>query len=119
MSSAAKDKSHLTRIGLVIWVLGLMMAGIIYWRGQAESAQLLREQGLAIGANGYQDGTLAFTDSKKSNRDMEIYSGKLGVFVAKWTESWESLPPYEARAIVIGGLATLIALGCFLAERFL
>ena len=64
-----------------------------------------------------QDFTLSLEDSKKASRDMEMYYGKFGLVVAKWSSQLEELKRPGPLAIIIAVLSTLAASGCFVAAN--
>ena len=64
-----------------------------------------------------QDFTLSLEDSKKASRDMELYYGKFGLVVAKWSDWLEELERPGPLAIMIAVLSTLVASGCFAAAH--
>jgi hypothetical protein len=117
-SPPAKSGSPLNRIGVIVLLVGLCIAGVVYGKGQWDWSRQQKASGLDNADGNYQDQTLGVDDSKKVNRDVAMYSGKLGVFSAEMTERWQSLKPFESTAILIAVFSVAGALCCFLAATF-
>ena len=105
--NAFRRIASLNTVGVIVLVIGMSSAVLVYRLGQNRSANSTTN-------SEWKDGSLALTDSKTSTRDIELYGGKLEVLMVKWLE-WLQHP--ESLAIIIAAVATLIALGCFIAAR--
>jgi pyruvate/2-oxoglutarate dehydrogenase complex dihydrolipoamide acyltransferase (E2) component len=114
-SSSLKRRAELLKtVGVAVLVLGLIASSILSWGGGAEnSATNSREQELSELGGSWKDGTLSPEDTKGSSRTIEMNYGKIAVLVAGWLHRLEALKPHQWLAIVIGTMATLIAIGCF------
>jgi hypothetical protein len=73
-------------------VLGLMTAGLVWWRGTRP------EDDLALG------------DDKVATRQVEVLYGRSGLMLADWQED---LKQPGTQALLIAAAAGLIAAGCF------
>jgi hypothetical protein len=107
--SSAKRQSTLNRVGVIVLLLGIGVAGIVYWIQQNRSAQTASSE-----AGDWRDSTLSLEDSKISSRDVELYNGKIGMLMVRLTDD---LKRPEALPILIATISTLTALGCFLVAR--
>ena len=104
----------LNSLGAVTLLLGLAAAGFIYWSGHARSARQSSNQATSSLEGGWHDTTLSREDSKRANRDIEMYYGKLGMLVVR-LQDWFAEP--SSLALIIATMSTLTALGCFLAAN--
>jgi hypothetical protein len=108
-NASSKHRATLNTLGVIILLLGLAAAGIILWHAQHRSSQpTFSLQG------GWQDTTLSREDSKRSNRDIEMYYGKIGLLSVK-VQDWFAEP--ASLALIIASLSTLTALALFLAAN--
>ena len=57
---------------------------------------------------------LAISDSKKQTRQVEIYYGKTGVLMERWSEDWEILTHGKGLAKSVVVVSSLTAAACFL-----
>ena len=110
-SSSRKRRTAFNALGVLVLVLGTGSAGLIYWHAQQSSATPPNGQAISTVEGGWQDGTLAPQDSKKSSRDLELYYGKAGMLTIRLRD-WLEQP--ETLAIIIATVSTLVAAGCFL-----
>ena len=110
-SASRKRRTACKALGVLVLLLGLGSAALIY--GSAQHHPATRSAGQATSAveGGWQDGTLAPQDSKKSSRDLELYYGKVGMLAVRLRD-WFEQP--ETLAITIATVSTLAAVGCFL-----
>ena len=99
-------------LGVIVLIAGISTAGIVYWKGYA--AGRVNNQAASAADGEWKDGTIPPEDSKIISRDIELYNGKVGVLMWKWTEA---LKRPETLAILMAAGSALVALGCFLAAR--
>ena len=91
--------------GVVVLVVGLGCAIPLYRQNRSP----------VFAPNGeWRDTTFALTESKANTRNIEMFGGKLEVLMVKWQEWFRDA---DTRAMVIGTISVLIALGCFLTAR--
>jgi flagellar basal body-associated protein FliL len=110
-SPSSKHRATLNALGVIILLLGLAVAGIIYWNGHARSARQSSNQTTSRLEGGWQDTSLSREDSKRSNRDIEMYYGKIGMLSVR-LQDWFTEP--ASLAIIIATISTLTALALFL-----
>ena len=103
-------------LGGLVLLLGLGSATLVYRSGE-DPSKPSRNPGASSMEYENQDFTLSLEDSKKASRDMEIYYGKLGLVVAKWSSRLEELKRPGPLAITIAILSMLVASGCFVAAN--
>ena len=111
LGSSSRQRKLFNTLGVVVFVLGVGTAGFVDWNGQHRSGNASNGQGTSAVDSGWQDGTFAPQDSKKSSRDIELYTGKVGMLVVRLRD-WAGQP--ESLAIIIATISTLTALACFL-----
>ena len=107
---------QLRAFGVVVLLVGLVSASLVYWSG-ADHSKRSRNQEAANMENEDQDFNLSFEDSKKATREMEIYYGKLGLVVEKWSSELEKLKHPEPMAVLIALFSAVVASGCFAAAN--
>jgi hypothetical protein len=94
-------------IGVIVLVVGLSGAVLLY----------RQDRPMASHSDGeWKDGSLSLTDSKTNTRNIEMYGGKLEVFMVKCVE-W--LKRSESQAIVVAAISVLVAFACFFAAAML
>ena len=115
--SSVKRRAALNRFGTIVLILGLGIAILVDWGGQARSTRQPNPQGNTNAVGEWQDTTLPSEDTKQFSRDVEMNYGKVGVLVAKGQIWWENLQPSERWAIVIATISIIASVGCFLGAR--
>jgi len=105
----SKLRGPLNSLGVLILIVGLAIAAIIYPTGRARPAHRPTAPGE------WQDSSLSTVDSKRSSRDVEMYSGKLGLLVVQF-QDWTHQP--ASPAIIIATVSVLAASACFLAAKY-
>jgi hypothetical protein len=104
---AAKRRWILHMVGVVILLAGYSSA-ILLWRAQdridQKNADLI----------GNEAAPLRTLDSKKDSRQVEVYYGKTGLLLERWTEWAESLTHGRPLAKVLIVFSSAVAIGCFL-----
>jgi hypothetical protein len=98
----------LNTIGVIVLLLGIVIACAVYWSGQAGSGSQATADG------DWTDNTLSLQDSKSSTHDVEMYGGNLEMVMVKFTNA---LKEPGSQAALIVAVSTLVALGCFVAAR--
>jgi hypothetical protein len=107
-SSSFMHPSTLNTIGAIVILLGVVIAGTVYWSGQAGSGSQ------ATADSDWTDNTLSLQDSKSSTHDVEMYGGNLEMLMVKFTDAVKQ-PGAQAALILV--VSILAALGCFVAAR--
>lgn len=98
-------------IGMLVLVAGLTTSWWV-WRTQDRDQELEQEQLNNPSA------PLAISDSRKQSRNVEIYYGKTGVLVERWSERLEPWLHGKSLVGIIAVLSAITATGCFfLASR--
>jgi flagellar basal body-associated protein FliL len=110
-TSSSKHRATLNTLGVVILILGLGVAGIIYWTGHTRSTRQSNNQATSSLDGSWHDTTLSREDSKRANRDIEMYYGRVGMLSVR-LQDWFTEPASQALTIAI--VATLTALALFL-----
>jgi hypothetical protein len=100
----------LNMVGTIVLVLGIVIAGIVYWVGQARSAS----QAVSYADGDWHDDTLSLEDSKRSTYDVEMYGGSLEMLMVKINTALAQ-PGVQSTLIVVA--SALVASGCFVAAR--
>jgi|SRR5579859_3502107 len=96
-------KSALRILGSVILVIGIGVACLIFWNAQHPPVDLP-----------YAD-DLDAQDSRKYGRDMEAYSGKVGVLMQDWIRSAKELGHSEPFALSVAVISIAAGISCFVA----
>ena len=109
----ARRRAALNTIGVVVLLLGIACAGLVYWSGRNQSAAHAK----APADGDWTDSSLSTEDSKASTRDVEEYYGQLGMFALRLEDWFADLGRPGPLAGLIAMVATLTALGCFLAAN--
>ena len=106
--SRARARAILNVLGAAILLVGLGTA-VAIWRAQdrVDKSNPDQEVGNAMAP-------LAPTDSPKQSRDIEIYYGKTGLLMQRWSEKAKDLTHGKPLADLIGVVSALTATGCFL-----
>ncbi len=112
MNSAPRDPIHpakvqtlCNRLSIAVLVTGFICAGWI-WATQGSRPD---ENEIKI------RGTLSPDDSAKYQRQVEIYSGRVGVLVEKWTREAAALSYGKPLAVTVAVGSIVVAGACFLA----
>ena len=100
----------LNMVGAIVLVLGIVIAGIVYWVGQSHSGS----QGTYTADGDWHDDTLSLEDSKGSTRDVQLYGGTMEMLMVKINDALKQ-PGVQAALIVVA--SALVASGCFIAAR--
>jgi hypothetical protein len=93
-------------IGALILVAGLTASWWV-WRTQDRDQELEQEQLNNPSA------PLAVSDSRKQSRNVEIYYGKTGLLVERWSERLEPWSHGKPLAEIIAVISLVSATGCF------
>ena len=104
---AAKLRLILHLIGVVILLAGYSSA-ILVWRAQDRIDQMNADQTANEAA------PLRTLDSKKDSRQVEVYYGRTGLLLERWTEWAGSLTHGRPLAKVLIVFSSAAAIGCFL-----
>jgi hypothetical protein len=91
-----KRGGRLRMIGIVVLLVGLGIAGVVYWTG-SPSADL-------------SDDVATAQTSKRAARDIEMNFGKMGLMMSDWMEDLQH-PGTQAGIIAV--VSMLAASGCF------
>ena len=102
----ARVRSTLNLIGVLILLTGFGSAALI-WRAQDRAGKEGGDEVTNPGA------PLATSDSRKQSREVEIYYGKTGVLLERWSERAESLAHGRPLAKIIAVVSCVTAVGCF------
>ncbi len=103
----ARARRILNVLGTAILVAGLVSA-VALWRAQEREDSSNPDQEAANPA-----APLAPSDSRKQSREIEIFYGKTGLLMERWSERAQNLMHGKPLANVIGVVAVLTATGCF------
>jgi hypothetical protein len=101
-SSDKRRARRLKAIGVIVLLLGIAVAGTVYWMG-TRSADLSDDPSML----GY---------DKPEERQMEILYGKQGELIEDWLDD---LKQPGTQAILIAAVSAIIASGCFYFARLL
>jgi hypothetical protein len=111
-TSSAKRSLTLNLIALLILLVGFGSA-ISIWRAQDRiDRQDRKRRPVDIAA-----APLAPDDSGRYTRDVEIYSGKTGLLLDKWTRWLQGLAHGKPLAKAIAALSLVVASGFFLVAK--
>jgi hypothetical protein len=118
-SSSLKRRAELLKtVGVAVLVFGLVASSILFWGGEGKFVSSSPGPEISEQGGSWKDGTLSPEDTKGSSRTTEMNFGKIGVLVAGWLHRFAELKLNQMLAIVIAGMATLIAIACFvIAQR--
>jgi flagellar basal body-associated protein FliL len=100
LASLNREKSRLRKIGLVVLLLGLAVAGLVYWLGNRSNNNGLEE---------FQQAT-----TRAETRQMEMLYGTSGGLMEDFVNALKR-PGNQAMAIL--GVTVFIAAGCFYLSR--
>jgi hypothetical protein len=102
-------RSRVSLTGLIVLVIGLATAEGIYWFGGGAAAGDTKSQQSQELANAMQ-----LENQRKTDREIEMGFGKVYVSVIHAEEWWMSLPGYQQAALLVAGVAVLVAAACFI-----
>jgi hypothetical protein len=102
----ARVRLTLNLIGVLILLTGLASAAVI-WRAQDRAD---KESG-QTSANPAEP--LSTSDSRKQSREVEIYYGKTGLLMERWSERVQGLAHGKPLAKMIVVVSSTMAVGCF------
>ncbi len=103
----ARARRILNVLGTAILVAGLGST-VALWRVQERVNSSNADQQVANPA-----APLAPSDSRKQSREIEIYYGKTGLLMERWSERAQNLMHGKPLAKVIGVVTVFTAGGCF------
>jgi hypothetical protein len=101
-------RTALNFAGAMILLLGLTSAALV-WHSQSGVDLASDEERSADPSR-----ALAIRDSRKQTRQVEIYYGKTGVLMERWSEDLETLTHGKGLAKTIFVTASIAAVACFL-----
>jgi hypothetical protein len=104
----ASVRVALNRIGVLILLAGFTSAALV-WHSQNGVDPVSDDERLANSVD-----PLAISDSRKQSRQVEIYYGKTGVLMERWSEDWQTLTRGKALAKTIAVVTSITAGACFL-----
>jgi hypothetical protein len=87
-----KQSQRLRKIGVIVLLLGLAVAGVVYWMGTH--------------ASGPTEDQLLPGNARAESRQMGVLYGKMGVLISQWSEA---LKQPGTQAILIAGASILVA----------
>jgi len=90
--------------GVIILLAGIGMAGFILWNPHADDS---RAESIE------EDSPLSPGDSRRYSRNVEIYSGSIGVLLDKWMQAGRELGRTRPLAIVIVAVSLAGSVVCF------
>jgi hypothetical protein len=100
-----KLRLRLRVIGALILVVGLVVSWRV-WQGPE------RDPSSALDPNS-PSAPLAISDSRKQSRNVEMYYGKTGLLMERWSERLEPWTHGKPLAEIIAVFSLLTATGCF------
>jgi hypothetical protein len=109
---SARRGFTLKLLGLLILVIGFGGA-VFIWRAQDH---LDRQNGNGGDAD-LAAAPLAPEDSRRATHEVEMYYGKTGLLMDKWTRWFEGLLHGKSLAKTLAALSVVAASGCFLSAR--
>ncbi len=107
--SPARLRRVLRGVGLAILVLGLSAAAGV-WQTAPRNGSVPDDNALADPS-----APLAISDSGKQSRDVELYYGKTGLLMERWSEMTKTLSHGKPLAKTLVVISSVAALACFLA----
>ncbi len=103
------------QFGILVLVLGLIVAGVVYGLAQRREAETLRKAQLLSDSS---DTGLSPDDSKRYARDTELNVGKSVVVIDRFLDSVGQMFQGRNLAFTIAALSIVTAIGCFaIADR--
>jgi hypothetical protein len=93
-------------MGALVLLVGFISATFI-WRTQGQVGKENDDEAANPAA------PLATSDSRKQSREVEIYYGKTGLLLERWSERVEGLAHGKPVAKLIAVVSSLTAVGCF------
>jgi hypothetical protein len=78
----------LQTLGVLVLVLGVVIASIVFWSGQKRSANRSNKPESFVVDGGWKDSTLPSEDLKGSSRTIELNYGKVATLIVKWLHWW-------------------------------
>jgi len=97
-----QQSQRLRTIGVIVLLLGLAVAGVVYWMGTHTS--------------GPTEDELLPGNARAKSRQMGVLYGKMGVLISQWSEA---LKQPGTQAIIIAVASILFAAVCFYFARLL
>ena len=90
----------------MVLLLGFISAAVV-WRTQGNGGKESADEAANPAA------PLATSDSRKQSREVEIYYGKTGLLLERWSERAVGLAHGKPLAKLIAVVSSLTAVGCF------